>query len=241
LNSQIEGLANLAVVDAALVEIEVAIKKATNEIATLESGLSRTQTKLDSAKKQLEGMDKQKREAEIDIRSMQTQMEHSRDKMGRSRTERETNAVQREMEELRRLIRDREIEIEKVQASAAATMELSATEEATSSTLRADLDGVRGPLGEKLQALESDKAAKLAAREELVKLLPVAVYRRYDTIRQKRGFGVTTTTDGTCKACNISLAPQQFQKLKREPVLDQCPSCFRLIYFTPPTAASVST
>jgi uncharacterized protein len=234
LNSQIEGLANLAVVDAALAEIEVAIKKATSEIATLESGLSSTQTKLDSAKKQLESMDKQKREAEIDIRSMQTQMEHSRDKMGRSRTERETNAVQREMEELRRLIRDREIEIEKVQASAAATMELCATEEAAAAKLREDLDGVRGPLGEKLQALEADKGAKLAQREELSKALPVAIFRRYDTIRQKRGSGLTTTSNGTCKACNISLAPQQYQKLKREPVLDQCPSCFRLIYFTPP-------
>jgi uncharacterized protein len=241
LNSQIEGLANLAVVDAALAEIEVAIKKATSEIATLESGLSTTQAKLDSAKKQMEGMEKQKREAEIDIRSMHTQMEHSRDKMGRSRTERETNAVQREMEELRRLIRDREIEIEKVHASAAATIELSKADEAVSAKLQEDLNGVRGPLGEKLQALEAEKLSKLAERDALSKALPVAVFRRYDTIRQKRGSGLTTTTDGTCKACNISLAPQQFQKLKREAILDQCPSCFRLIYFTPKVAPTVST
>lgn len=241
MTSQIEGLANLAQVDATLATIDEAMKKAGSEIASLESSLRDTHAKIDSAKKQMEALEKQKKEAEVDIRSMHTQMDQSRDKMGRSRTERETNAVQREMEELRRLIRDREIEVEKIHASAAATMSVLTTEEANAGTLQTSLDAVKGPLGDKLGSLESERAAKVTERETLVKAIPPVMYRKYDSIRQKRGSGLATTTDGTCKACNISLAPQLFHKLRRDPIVDQCPSCFRLIYFTPATKPSVST
>ena len=50
-------------------------------------------------------------------------------------------------------------------------------------------------------------------------------------IRQKRGTGIAQTTDGTCKACNMALPPQLFHRLRREPMLEQCPSCNRIIYY----------
>ena len=51
-----------------------------------------------------------------DVRNMNQQLEHSREKLSRSRTERESNAAQRELEELRKLVRDREDEIGKLTA-----------------------------------------------------------------------------------------------------------------------------
>ena len=58
-------------------------------------------------------------------------------------------------------------------------------------------------------------------------------------IRQKRGTAIAQTTDGTCNACNMALPPQLFHRLRREPILEQCPSCNRIIYFVvPPVSAS---
>jgi predicted nucleic acid-binding Zn-ribbon protein len=37
----------------------------------------------------------------------------------------------------------------------------------------------------------------------------------------------------------MSLPPQLFHRLRREPLLEQCPSCNRIIYYAPPTAPSV--
>ena len=48
---------------------------------------------------------------------------------------------------------------------------------------------------------------------------------------------IAQTTDGTCKACHMSLPPQLFHRLRREPTLEQCPSCNRIIYFAPPEPA----
>jgi predicted nucleic acid-binding Zn-ribbon protein len=76
---------------------------------------------------------------------------------------------------------------------------------------------------------------KGGGREALVKKLPSQLYRRYEMIRGRRGSALATTTDGTCKACHMALPPQLFHKLRREPILEQCPSCHRIIYFAPPT------
>jgi predicted nucleic acid-binding Zn-ribbon protein len=75
---------------------------------------------------------------------------------------------------------------------------------------------------------------KRIEREGAVKALPAQLYRRYDMIRSKRGTAIAKTSDGTCKACHMSLPPQLFHRLRREPILEQCPSCHRLIYFAPP-------
>jgi predicted nucleic acid-binding Zn-ribbon protein len=70
-----------------------------------------------------------------------------------------------------------------------------------------------------------------------VKKIPAQLYRRYEMIRQKRGTGIAQTTTGTCKACNMALPPQLFHRLRREPILEQCPSCHRIIYYVTPVAS----
>jgi len=35
----------------------------------------------------------------------------------------------------------------------------------------------------------------------------------------------------------MALPPQLFHRLRREPLLEQCPSCFRIIYFVSPPVA----
>jgi predicted nucleic acid-binding Zn-ribbon protein len=36
----------------------------------------------------------------------------------------------------------------------------------------------------------------------------------------------------------MALPPQLFHRLRRDPVLEQCPSCNRIIYFVPPLATA---
>ncbi len=172
------------------------------------------------------------------------QLEHSREKLGRSRTERESNAAQRELEELRKLVRDREEEIGKLTADAEAARQQNETTEAEHKRLI----GRARPRARAPSARSSVKSigplqSKQAERAVAVKLLPPQLYRRYDMIRSKRGTGIAQTTDGTCKACHMALPPQLFHRLRREPMLEQCPSCNRIIYFaapTPPAAAEAT-
>jgi len=171
---------------------------------------------------------------------MNQQLEHSREKLGRSRTEREANAAQRELEELRKLIRDREEEVGKLTTEAEASRQGIEATEAEHKKLADDLGAREGDISSKVAQIETARAAKQSERDVAAKRLPPALYRRYEMIRAKKGFAIAQTSDGTCKACNIALPPQLFHRLRREPMLEQCPSCHRIIYFVSPGTQSVA-
>ncbi|MCL2448217.1 MAG: C4-type zinc ribbon domain-containing protein [Polyangiaceae bacterium] len=235
---QIRALEKLAQIDAELKEIQDALSQERSTLDGLKSGIAKLEDKVAGDRAALAAMDKSRGELIQDVRNMTQQLDHSREKLSRSRTEREANAAQRELEELRKLVRDREDEIGKVAADAdAARQQIDATE-ADHRKLREELSAREGDISSNVGEAETKARAKSAEREAAVKALPPALYRRYDMIRSKRGTAIAQTTDGTCKACHMSLPPQLFHRLRREPTLEQCPSCNRIIYFAPAVPAT---
>jgi predicted nucleic acid-binding Zn-ribbon protein len=237
---QIRALERLAQIDAELKELTDERTQERSVLDGLNSGIAKLEEKLSVDRVALAGTDKTRGELVQDVRNMTQQLEHSRDKLGRSRTEREANAAQRELEELRKLVRDREEEITKLTADADAARQQIEQTEAELKKLALELSGREGDINSKLSDVEVRARAKGAERESAAKLLPVPLYRRYEMIRSKRGTAIAQTTDGTCKACNMSLPPQLFHRLRREPILEQCPSCNRIIYFAAPEQVDAS-
>jgi predicted nucleic acid-binding Zn-ribbon protein len=231
---QILALERLAQIDAELKELYEQLAQERSTLDGLQSGIAKLDDKLGVDRGALAAMDKTRGELIQDVRNMNQQLEHSRDKLARSRTEREANAAQRELEELRKLVRDREEEIGKLSADADAARQQIDTTEVEQKRLTDELAARQGHINSKLSEVEGMAQRKRIEREGAVKALPAQLYRRYDMIRSKRGTAIAKTSDGTCKACHMSLPPQLFHRLRREPILEQCPSCHRLIYFAPP-------
>lgn len=232
---QIRALEQLAAMDAEVKALEEKLAEERGVLSALKDALKTLDERLAADRATVAAADKQRNELAIDIRTMTQQVEHSRDKLNRSRTEREQQAAQRELEELRKLVRDREDEIQRIDGDTAAVRAAVEATETERKRIEEELAAKEGDIQAKVTQLESDRDQKGGGRDSLVKQLPPQLFRRYEMIRGRRGSAVATTTDGTCKACNMSLPPQLFHKLRREPVLEQCPSCNRIIYFTPPT------
>jgi predicted nucleic acid-binding Zn-ribbon protein len=228
----IRALEKLAQIDSELKEIQDELTEERSTLDGLKSGIARLDDKLAVDRASLGGMDKARGELTQDVRNMMQQVEHSREKLSRSRTEREVNAVQRELEELRKLVRDREDEIGKLAADADAVRQQIETTEAEHARLVNDLGAREGHINSKVGIAEGKAKEKSAEREAAIKALPPQLFRRYEMIRSKRGTALAQTIDGTCRACHMALPPQLFHRLRREPTLEQCPSCNRLIYFT---------
>jgi predicted nucleic acid-binding Zn-ribbon protein len=233
---QIRALEKLAQIDAELKEIQDQLSQERSTLDGLKSAIAKLDEKLAIDRASMAAMDKTRSELMLDVRNMSMQVEHSREKLSRSRTERESNAAQRELEELRKLMRDREDEIGRLNIDAEAARVQIETTEGEHARIVADLGAREGDINSSLATEEGKASAKRAEREAAIKALPPQLYRRYETIRSKRGAALARTTDGTCKACHMSLPPQLFHRLRREPTLEQCPSCNRLIYFAPPEA-----
>jgi predicted nucleic acid-binding Zn-ribbon protein len=218
---QIRALEKLAQIDAELKEIEDQLTQERSTLDGLKSSIAKLDDKLSVDRASLAGMDKTRGELVQDVRNMSQQVEHSREKLSRSRTEREA--------EIGRLNGDAETSRLQIEAT-----------EAEHGRLRADLGAREGDINSKLTTEEGKAQGKRVERDAAIKALPAQLYRRYETIRSKRSTALARTTDGTCKACHMSLPPQLFHRLRREPTLDQCPSCNRLIYFAPPEAPATS-
>ena len=235
---QIHALEKLAQFDAELKDLTDQLAQERATLETLKAGIARLDAKLNTDRAGLATMEKTRGELIQDVRNMNQQLEHSREKLGRSRTEREANAAQRELEELRKLVRDREEEIGKLTADGDAARQGIEATEAEHKKLSDELAACEGEIRSKLGEVDGRAQAKKAERDAAAKALPAQLYRRYEMIRSKRGTALAQTTDGTCKACHMSLPPQMFHRLRREPLLEQCPSCNRIIYFVPPQASA---
>jgi uncharacterized protein len=235
---QIRALEKLAQIDAELKELTDELTQERSTLDGLKSGIAKLDEKLTVDRTALAAMDKTRGELIQDVRNMNQQLEHSREKLGRSRTEREANAAQRELEELRKLVRDREEEIGKLTADADAYRQQIETTEGEHKKLADELGAKEGAISSRLGEVDVKAQAKKAERDAAAKLLPAQLYRRYDMIRSKRGTALAQTTDGTCRACHMALPPQMFHRLRREPLLEQCPSCNRIIYFEAPHAGA---
>src|SRR5262245_39492430 len=87
---QIRALETLAAVDA---ELRVLEEQHAQECATLDGlkgSLKKLDDKLEVDRRSLAAMEETRGEYIADVRNMNQQLEHSRDKLGRSRTERES-------------------------------------------------------------------------------------------------------------------------------------------------------
>jgi uncharacterized protein len=235
---QIRALEELAAMDAEVKALEEKLAEERGVLGSLKESLKKLDERLQADRATVGAADKQRNELHLDIRTMTQQIEHSREKLNRSRTERESQAAQRELEELRKLVRDREDEIQRIDGDTAAVRAVVETTEAEQKKLADELAAKEGDIQAKVTQLESDRKVRGGGRDALVKQLPPQMYRRYEMIRGRKGTAIAQTTDGTCNKCNMALPPQLYHRLRREPLIEQCPSCNRIIYFAAPQQAT---
>jgi predicted nucleic acid-binding Zn-ribbon protein len=235
---QIRALEELAAMDAEVKALEEQLAEERGVLGSLKESLKKLEERLAADRATVGAADKQRQELHIDIRTMTQQIEHSREKLNRSRTERESQAAQRELEELRKLVRDREEEIQRIDNDTAAVRIQVESTETERKALAEELAAKEGDIQAKVTKLESDRQERGGGRDAIVKRIPPVLYRRYEAIRGRRGTAIAQTTDGTCNRCNMALPPQLYHRLRREPLIEQCPSCNRIIYFSAPQQAT---
>jgi len=233
IRDQIPSLEALAAIDADIRRAEEQIGKQRGNLEGMRAEAKELDTRLKADRDMLAQMERTRSDLSVEVRQMTTQIEKSREKLQRSRNEKETNAAQREIEELRKLHRDREDDIEKLtNAIEGAKKSIEGTDAKYQSVMR-KMEGSEEGAVKQLNELEALRTARLKDREDAVKKVPVALYRRYERIRGQRPNAIAVTHDGTCSACHLTLPPMMFRNMVPQAQFDQCPHCKRIIYYSP--------
>lgn len=233
IRDQIPLLEALAAIDADIRRAEEQIGKQRGSLEGMRGEAKDLDARLKADRETLAQMEKTRSDLSLEVRQMTQQVERSREKLQRSRNEKETNAAQREIEELRKLVRDREDDVEKLtKAVDEAKKSIDATETKLLVVMQ-KMEGSEEGAVKQLGELETLRATRLKEREEAVKKLPVALYRRYERIRTQRPHAIAATHDGTCLGCHLTLPPMMFRNMVPQLQFDNCPQCKRIIYYKP--------
>lgn len=69
-------------------------------------------------------------------------------------------------------------------------------------------------------------------REDIVKSLPIPVYKRYEKLRSKYKRGVSPVIKGICSNCFMELPSALVSRPVKNKSLETCPNCGIYVYWT---------
>ncbi len=235
IRGQIALLEELAAIDSELRRLGEQLGRQQGNLDGMRSELKELDARLSSDRDALAAMEKMRGEYTQELRQMAQQIERSREKLQRSRNERESNAAQRELEELRKLHKDREEEIARLTTTSEALKSSIDKTDAKRREVDGSLSGSAEGISASLMGMEGEKAKHEEKRKAVVGKIPKPLYARYESIRTRRPVAIAKLlNNGTCTGCNIAIPPMMFQKMLRQEEFEQCPSCRRILYYSPP-------
>jgi predicted nucleic acid-binding Zn-ribbon protein len=172
------------------------------------------------------GLDERLSEERGKLRKWETRAE-------KIRGEREYSALISEISALRRGITGLEAELSEVITELKGTsekLEKASGDQAKNINIGTDaLEGVKELLDQESANFQTIEHAK----SKLLEQLPTTLVNRYYKIREKRGdLGVAFLENEVCLACRRKVPAELFLKVAKGEVIEQCPSCNRLLVAT---------
>jgi predicted nucleic acid-binding Zn-ribbon protein len=86
--------------------------------------------------------------------------------------------------------------------------------------------------GESDDAVSKQVAKLKNLREEIVKNIPVPIYKRYEKLRSKYHRGVAPVINGICSNCFMEFPSALISRPVKNKSLETCPNCGIYVYWT---------
>jgi predicted nucleic acid-binding Zn-ribbon protein len=203
----------------------------------LEARLDAARQRLATARENLAGNQKARREIEKDVAVHQGRLSKFREQAMAVKTNQEYHAIQKEIGFAQgeiKALEDRILE-GMLEADELAAGVKRAEAELTSEQKTADAE--HRAIATEHTELESALQRIGIERAELVGVLDPSVLAVFELVsRRRHGVAVAEARDGVCTICHVRLRPQVFNNVRRNDQIIQCDSCQRILYFAPAPA-----
>jgi hypothetical protein len=233
----LKAIIELQQVDLRMVELTTQIDALPTQIQTLQAQLDDFIHTHEERKKRLVANLKERKDLEVDIKSIQERIAKHKDQLYQVKTNEQYRAMLKEIEGEEANVRkiedqllEKMIEAEEIQKH---------IQEAA-----ARLDGEKARVAGETKRLESERQADVeererlqARRKELEAALSDSLRNLYERIRAvRRGVALAEVRDGCCTACNVRLRPQVYNEVRANESVLTCDNCNRIIYYVAPPA-----
>ena len=206
------------------------IQTALAEIESLDGRIQEVLSAVEAKRSELETMDADRKTLEENLATENANIVRSEANLKGITTQKEYQAVNKEIASAKKLIAELEDKLlQKISRLEELTAELAAME-ADLHSLDENLGMQKAEIRVQIEKEESSAAADAKIRAEIVKSLPVPLFKRYEKLREvRRGIAVVEARDGGCLGCNMQLPPQLYNNLYRGEELITCPHCQRML------------
>lgn len=231
--NQIAQLVALQKIDNAIYDVEKKLKKAPEEIESLEERFVEYNTQKLHIEEKLAHLVEQEKRISAEVEGSIANIKKSKAKLSQVENEKEFSAMSREMDNMEKQNKYREDE----QQALVGELELQNTLHAEILETWKEVDEQLKEAKTELESFiaESQKELdelKVARKESLVDV-PHPVLVRYEFIRRRLKHPVIVNVKGgICSGCNISIPPQIYNELQRGQQIVSCPNCQRLVYWS---------
>jgi predicted nucleic acid-binding Zn-ribbon protein len=221
---------------AELSSVEKKVTAAKARLEALPAEARKAQEEADKKKEAQTELERKQHELEMGRRKMDQEMHSEKDKLRKWENRADDIRGEREHAALRSEVGAQKRSISRLEGDILETMQ--------------ELEDVEKNLLEAMQAAEdADKAAKAefakveadvkvaqaefdevdGARQALVNKLPAPLVKRYDRIRERRGYAVSVIQGEMCGACRTTMPPQLVVQVYKGAVLETCAVCQRIL------------
>ena len=234
MKEQISDLRELQGVDLEIDRIDTAIITGDAELQMQREAIEMRQNDIAECLEKLGSGTERRQQLEAEIQEAQTLVKDRQNKMMKVQTNREYQSLLKEIEDAKNANRQREEELiklleqdEHLQKRNEEQTTLLAGEEAKLAAETTSREEAAVKLAAKRQKLAKD-------RDNKAKKVRADLLRKYEQIRAKRdGIAMVGVNRGVCFGCYMNVPPQLYNELLREDKLHMCPTCNRLLFYSP--------
>jgi predicted nucleic acid-binding Zn-ribbon protein len=232
MQSDIELLLKLQVIDYDLGELERSKEYLPDMMANLNREIDEAQVKLDATEKDLEETKIAQKNLEVDIKTKESELAKYQQQMMTIKTNKEYDALVAEIDAVKTEISEKEklllAAMEKIESLEQALPEIQEQlgKIKTNNTKQLEV------LQDKIDAIGDTVSGKQAEREGILSDIPRRTMSVYERVRKgKGGSAVVPVKKRSCSACHKALTPKLVQEIRRGDRIYTCENCGRLLYW----------
>jgi predicted nucleic acid-binding Zn-ribbon protein len=230
---QLRSLVKLQELELAIRQFETAIAAKPHELDPMVRALDDARASAATHRKDLETLDRQRRQLESAIAEEQSTLQKAQRKLLEVKTNKEYAAMVAEIEAFKQKISGHE-------DAALHIMELTELRKQELQELDRQVKGAEQQLTEgqrrnesELAVLQETLAGRRQARDEAMQQLERPVMDLYmRLLNSRKGLAVVGIKDGTCQGCFLALPPQLMQEVRRNDRVLTCSHCQRILHWS---------
>lgn len=231
MKEQLKLLEELQRHDARLQELEAARKAIPEKLASMRQDLALIETMLTRERTELDEADRWRRDKEGEMKVEETQLTKAKSKLSQVKNSKEYMATQREVETLRKMSAETEEKLTEFTDAGKTARDKIEVHSTDVDKLRQSVEREEKASREKLAVIEKDLIKVRSGRDSATQAVRPDVLKKYNTIKMRRGLAIVPVVNGTCRGCNMNIPPQLYNQLQRGNAIELCPTCHRIIYW----------